>query len=79
VCGYGCALALLLLVFARFLLKTGHLLLNEWMGQSFCLRFKKKMFPDLNVRLEEVKEDIHGGGGRYQFDNNGEGSSGGDW
>jgi hypothetical protein len=27
-----------------FLLKTGHLLLNEWMRQSFCLRFKKKIF-----------------------------------
>jgi hypothetical protein len=36
------------------------------------------LIPDLNVRLEEVEEDIHGGGGRYQFDNNGEGSSGGE-
>jgi hypothetical protein len=52
--------------------------MNGW-DKAFASVSKKKMFPDLNVRLEEVKEDIHGGGGRYQFDNNGEGSSGGDW
>lgn len=34
------------------------------------------MFPDLNVRVEEVEDAIHGGGGRYRFGSSGRGSSG---